>query len=159
MKKTFSWITVLIAIITLASCTNPVSEPDQVSILKKDIVSFSFSSEANANLSDNIVGTISGTEITVTVPYNTDVTALVATFTVSPEASAKVNGTAQASGKTLNDFTNPVSYAVVATDGSIKNYIVIVVTAPNTANDITSFTFTAEANAVLSTDVTATISG
>lgn len=52
---------------------------------------------------NSVLGTIA-----VTVPNGTDVTALAATFTLSPGASAKVSTTSQVSGMTANDFTNPV---------------------------------------------------
>lgn len=64
--------------------------------------------------------------ITVTVPYGTVVTALVATFTATG-TSVKVSGTEQTSGTTANDFTNTVTYTVAAEDGSTADYAVSVV--------------------------------
>ena len=58
------------------------------------------------------------TTVTITLPHGTDVTNLVATFTLSEGAKAEVNGVAQESGVTANDFTNDVVYKVTAEDGS-----------------------------------------
>ena len=77
------------------------------------------------NLSSN-TGTISGTSITVMVPYGINVTTLKATFTVSEKATVKVGDTIQVSGTTENDFTNNVTYTVSAEDGTTKNYVVTV---------------------------------
>lgn len=82
----------------------------------KDITSFGFPQGA---------GRIDGTNINVTVPYGTNLTNLVASF-VSTGATVAVGGTPQVSGVTINDFTNPVTYVVTATDSSTKSYIVTV---------------------------------
>lgn len=66
--------------------------------------------------------------IAVEVPFGTDVTSLVATFTLSSGATAKVNGSQQTSGRSSNDFTNPVVYTVTAGDGSTQQDWEVVVT-------------------------------
>lgn len=77
------------------------------------------------------VGTITGTDVAVTVPHGTDVTTLVATFTLSSGASAKVGTKAQVSGTTANNFTNPVNYKVTSEGGhDSKTYKVTVTVAP-----------------------------
>jgi hypothetical protein len=104
----------------------------------KDLTSFSF-------MTPSAVGTIDqvGRTVAVTVPYQTDVKALAATFTTTG-ASVKVGSAVQVSGTTLNDFTNPVSYTVVAADGSIATYVVTVsVAAPSSKKAITAFSFEA----------------
>lgn len=68
--------------------------------------------------------------IAVEVPHGTTVTALVAEFTLSENATAKVGSVAQVSGTTENDFTNPVVYVVTAEDGTTtKNWTVTVTVA------------------------------
>ena len=62
-------------------------------------------------------GTIGSGTVSVTVPYGTDVSNLAATFTLSPEATAKMNGVTQENRTTANNFTNAVTYAVYAQDG------------------------------------------
>ncbi len=72
--------------------------------------------------------------IAVTMPYVTNVTALVPTITVSPAASVS-----PASGVAQN-FTSPVIYTVTAEDTTTKTYTVTVTVAPNPAKAITAFT-------------------
>jgi hypothetical protein len=74
----------------------------------KDITHFSIG---------NAVGTITGTDIAVTVPTGTDITKLIPAIghdgvSVSPTGA--------------QDFTNPVTYLVTAQDSSTKPYIVTV---------------------------------
>jgi hypothetical protein len=77
------------------------------------------------------VGTIAddAKTIAVTVPFGTDITALVATFATTG-ASVTVRSMVQVSGVTQNDFTGPVPYEVNATDGSRVIYVVTVTIAP-----------------------------
>lgn len=83
--------------------------------------------------------TISGTDIAVSVPWNTDVTDLVARFSGSSGANITVNGNEQVSGTTANDFSNPVTYEVTAQDGkSTKEYSVTVSVAGLSIADATS---------------------
>jgi hypothetical protein len=91
----------------------------------KEITAFSFTAAANSALSTDVTGTISGTNITATALSGTDVTTLVATFTTTGE-SVNVSSTAQASGTTPNDFSSPITYTVIAYDGTTQDYIVSV---------------------------------
>src|SRR3989304_4624215 len=84
----------------------------------KAITEFSFTSPAATGTIDEGAKTIS-----VTVPYGTEVTAIVATFTTTG-SSVKVDGVVQESGVTLNNFTNPVAYVVTAADSSTATYTV-----------------------------------
>jgi hypothetical protein len=113
---------------TTASYTATVSIAGSSS---KDITSFSLAGAAGTI--DNGAHTID-----VTVPFGTDVTALVATFT-DTGTSVKIAGTAQTSGTTANDFTNPVSYVVRAADGTTLTYTVTVTVGANPAKAITAF--------------------
>ncbi|RFC52712.1 MAG: Peptidoglycan/xylan/chitin deacetylase, PgdA/CDA1 family [Verrucomicrobia bacterium] len=74
-------------------------------------------------------------EITVTVPFATDVAALAPKITVSNEATV-----APASG-TVRDFSKPQTYTVTARDGAVKPYVVAVKKTPvSHAADILTFT-------------------
>jgi|GEM_PF-385130 len=89
----------------------------------KDISTFS--------ILDN-TGVITGTDIAVTVPYDTLVTELVPTITVSDGAEIYPrSGVAQ-------NFTNPITYFVAATDGSIKMYSITVIVGPSNTATVTS---------------------
>ncbi len=83
----------------------------------KDITAFSI---------NGAEATINGEDIELTLTLGTDPTALVAAFTTTGETVA-VNGTAQASGDTANDFIEPVIYTVTAEDNSQKDYTVTVI--------------------------------
>ncbi|GFE56853.1 DUF5018 domain-containing protein [Geobacter sp. AOG1] len=76
--------------------------------------------------------------VALSVPYGTNITSLVATFTTTG-ASVKVGGVVQVSGTTANDFTNPVVYTVTAADGSTTQYTVTVTVALNSSKTLTSF--------------------
>ncbi len=76
--------------------------------------------------------------ITVTVPFGTNVSALVATFSTTG-VSVAVGATPQVSGVTVNNFTSPVTYTVTAQDSTIQDYVVTI--APNITKDLTSFSF------------------
>jgi len=101
----------------------------------KTITAFGFSNPAVTGSIDSASRTIS-----VVVPFGTNVTALVATFTTTG-ADVTVNGTTQTSGTTANDFTNPVAYTVTAADTTKATYTVTVTISPNPAKAITAFSF------------------
>ena len=90
-----------------------------------------------------IPGTIneSSKTVTLSVPYGTNVTGLIATFTTIG-TSVKVDGTVQVSGVTPNDFTNPVAYVVTAADGTNAIYTVTVTIALSSVKAITAFSIT-----------------
>ena len=98
---------------------------DSVSMLaplssKKAITSFSFANPVASAAIDEGAKTIS-----IILPYNTNVSALIATFTTTG-LSVKVGSTMQVTGTTQNDFTNPVFYTVTAEDNSTVTYTVTV---------------------------------
>ncbi len=94
----------------------------------KEITEFSLVNPA-------ITATIDQNTITATVPFGTDVTKLVANFTVSNLATVSVNGVAQISGQTSNDFSQALSYTVTAEDGSTQVYVVKITIAPSTKSN------------------------
>ncbi len=95
-----------------------------------------------------VAGTINeaAKTIAVTMPFGTDVTALVATFTTTGE-SVKVGTVVQTSTATANDFSAPVVYTVTAADASTATYTVTVTVAPNSAKAITAYSFAGYAGA------------
>jgi hypothetical protein len=122
-----------------------------------DITAFKFLSASNTRLHTDVTATITDTAIAATVPFGTDVTALIATFTATGPG-VKVGDTSQVSGTTPDDFTRPVSYAVIAANGTIKNFTVTVTVAAIDAKAITAFGFLPVNNTKLATSVIATIS-
>jgi hypothetical protein len=83
----------------------------------KTITSFNFT-----ELIPKIVGIINEAEhtISLTVPFGTNVTALVPTIMISEKALVAPNN------NVVQDFTNPITYAITAEDNSTQNYIVTV---------------------------------
>jgi len=89
----------------------------------KAITAFSFATPAATGVINDGAKTIA-----LTVPYGTNVSALVATF-ITTGASVAIAGTPQVSGVTANNFSNPVTYAVTAGDASTQAYLVTVTVA------------------------------
>lgn len=102
-----------------------------VSSSAKEITAFSI---------NGVAGTVNETNktIAITLPYSTDVTALVATFTTTG-ASVKVGSTVQTSGTTSNNFSDPVVYTVIAANASTQNYTVTVTVVSSLSKEITWF--------------------
>ncbi|HOU75373.1 MAG TPA: DUF5018 domain-containing protein, partial [Tenuifilum sp.] len=101
---------------------------------------------------NGISGTIDAVNhtVTLTLPYGTDRSNLVATFTLSAAATAKVGATVQESGVTANDFTNPVTYTVTAEDGSTQDWVVTVnLAVASTEKDILTFTIAGQVSSVI----------
>jgi hypothetical protein len=88
----------------------------------KQFTSFEFTSL-------NAKGVITGDTVKITVPFNTDVTKLTASFTNSSKSVVTINSVNQISGKTVNNFKNDLVYTITAEDGSTHNYIVKVIIA------------------------------
>ncbi len=85
----------------------------------KDLLEFKF-----LGITPQITATISGTNVTATIPSGVDMSTLVPTFKISPLATAFVSTTEQVSGAISNNFNNTVTYIIQAQDGTTKNYTV-----------------------------------
>lgn len=86
---------------------------------EKELLSYAFATPAST-------GIISHDSVFVTVPFGTPLGSLVASFTVSPYATAYVGSVLQVSSSTANSFAAPVTYTVMAEDSSTKDYKVFV---------------------------------
>ncbi|MDD3040980.1 S-layer homology domain-containing protein [Bacteroides sp.] len=107
----------------------------------KAITAFDFN-----GLTPNVTGAVDegAKTIALTVPYGTDVTALVPSITHTGASVSPNTGVAQ-------DFTNPVTYTVKAADNSEQQYTVTVTKAANIAKAITAFDFNGLTPAVTGT--------
>jgi len=143
----------LLLLSTLTGCKEEEEKSDT-----KAITAFSFTAAANSALSSDVTATVAGTNITATVPFGTDVSALIATFTTDG-SNVSVGSTTQNSGTTANDFTSAVTYTVTAADGTTQNYKITVIIADDSRKSITTFSFTDSANTALSSDVITSIDG
>ena len=108
MKRFSKLLVALLALVVVATSCNKESS-------EKKILSFSFVTPAV-----EAVVTESAKTIVAVVPFGTDVTALVPVITISDKATIS-----PASGIPTN-FTNPVTYTVMAEDGSQAMYTVTV---------------------------------
>jgi hypothetical protein len=70
--------------------------------------------------------------------------------------SVDIGNTPQASGVTVNNFTNPVTYDVVAEDGSINKYTVTVTNASASDKDITAYSLSGISMSISGTTITGT---
>jgi hypothetical protein len=87
-----------------------------------EFMSFSFLSELNPQLPEDVMGEISGNNVYLTVPDGTDLTSLVASFDTPGGVIVAVGSEIQQSGITPNNFTEQVNYHL---DGvNIKDWIV-----------------------------------
>jgi hypothetical protein len=124
----------------------------------RELATFAFRSADNPGLAADVAATIDGSAIAATLPFGSDVSRLVATFTTTG-VSVKVGGAAQTSGASANDFSQPVPYTVAAADGSVRTYTVTVRVAPSPAKELASFKFLSVHNPDLGADVVSTIDG
>lgn len=90
---------------------------------KTDFLTYSFPEQSGAAVIDTGAHTIA-----IEVLNGTDVTALVATFTMDYGAIADISDAAQTSGISANNFTGDVTYTVTAEIGSTEQDWVITVT-------------------------------
>lgn len=97
----------------------------------KAITAFDLTSPATTGVINEGAHTIS-----LTVPYETDVTTLVPTITITGESISPASGVS-------SNFTSPVTYTVTAADSSTQAYVVTVnFAAPSTIATVTSETYT-----------------
>ena len=76
--------------------------------------------------------------IGVVMPFGTDVSSLIDTFTTSG-TSVSANGSIQVSGVTSGNYSSPVVYVISAADTTTSSYTVTVTVAPSDAKLLTSF--------------------
>lgn len=110
-----------------------------------NILAFSFAEQTAPAVIDADAATIA-----VEVAHETDLTGLVASFTLSDYAVATVGGTIQESGVTANDFSSPVTYVVTAQDGvTTRDWVVMVTEAGPDPDIIVLWDFEDEAKRTL----------
>ena len=92
------------------------------------------------------------------MPYGTDVTALVATFTTTG-TGVTVGAVAQTSGTTSNDFTSPVAYTVTAADSTTSTYTATVAVGLQPVNLGTAGNYVILAKSGIDTVPTSAVTG
>ncbi len=129
MTKSFT-VSLLLFFLVLAGCKAALKSTSE-------FTSFSFLAATNSALSSDVAATISGTNITASVPYGTSRSSLVASFTHNGK-SVTHGGVAQVSGVTANDFSFLPFYTVTAEDDSSTFYSVAVEESAPTISTIGS---------------------
>lgn len=100
-----------------------------------DILAFTLTQQTSEPIIDLV-----NHKVDVEVEYGIDLTSLAPSFELSDGATASIDGVAQVSGVTTNDYTNSLIYKVVAEDGDTSvNWEVHVKYAPNTVAFILEF--------------------
>jgi hypothetical protein len=124
-KEILILLLILLMLTLITGCAPPVTP---VLSNAKEITSYLFKATINPVFSSDIEGTIDSDNhtISLTVPHDTTLTSLVATFTLSSSATAKIGTTPQISDTTANDFTPPLTYTVIAENGSTQDWVVSV---------------------------------
>lgn len=87
----------------------------------KEIISFRFQAADHFFALDS-VGEVFENRIAILVPFGA-VSRLKATF-VTTGTRVEINGVSQSSGQTINDFSSPLIYRVIASDESFRDYTV-----------------------------------
>jgi len=160
MKKSVAFhntllkVLALVFVFALAGCDDDDDEPTgPTKSSAKQILSFIFTADINANLQIDAVGDINEQtkEVSVSFPHGTDVSAL------SPTISISQSATISPASEVKQDFTNKVDYTVKAEDGSEKTYAVSAVIGKSVNSKIESFVFEAVNNSELSEDIICSI--
>lgn len=151
MKNYLVLVLLLTSFAFITSCGSDDEDNGPKKSEAKQITSFVFESRLNDALGEDIEGVIDeqNKTVTATVPYGTQITALLPTIEVSEKAVINNEG--------ARNFTSPVEYTVTAEDGSTATYTVTVNLTASDEKQITEFIFLANNNDALSTDVVATI--
>ena len=115
-------------------CDQEKDEPVDVGTEQEaNIVAFSFAGiDGKADINNTTC------TVTVKAKETVDLTALVAEFTLSKNASAKVGNIVQESKKTVNNFSFPVTYKVISGDGETENNWTVTITGgkPSEGDDV-----------------------
>ena len=155
---------ILSALFLLSACgggggsSSSESQQPTPPMVQPTLDSFAFLQSNNASLDEDITLTLSndGSSYSATVSSSLALTGLVASFNYTGSA-VTVNGINQQSGSTQNNFTNPVIYRVSNTQGTTRDYQIVLTKA--VAPTITSFSFTAEKNTELNQNVNLELNG
>jgi hypothetical protein len=113
---------------TFTACTDDDEDaPDTGTVQDADIVAYTF-----AGIDGKATIDKTGHTVTAVADDATELNAIVAEFTLSKDATAKVGGTTQVSKQTANNFTSPVTYAVTSGDGETTQNWTVTVTGGKT---------------------------
>lgn len=114
----------MLAGLLMQGCLGVSGAPASSSLAVKSKAALMTSFVLNGQASSSI----NGLTIAVAMPAGSSLTSLVATFAVSDRATVVVQGVAQVSGTTANNFTNSVVYVVTSEDSTVTTSYTVTVT-------------------------------
>ncbi len=129
------------------------------SITSIDSLGFSFKAVNNPELNEDYVGIITEDSVLVSLPYETDLTSLIASFSVYPGVPVYIDSVLQISDVTINDFSVPLIYSVVSPNGNSKDRTVVVDYLPNTEHELFIYAFLTNYNPNLSDNLIGVFNG
>lgn len=111
-----------------------IQESPFISLNDSTLKGFKFLADGNDAIVTDVEGVYDGVNIAITVPYGTDVEAIIPTFTIAESSTAVLTSddSAVVSGDTAIDFTNPVGIKVISAQSGETTYTVIVTIAAQT---------------------------
>lgn len=119
---------ILIAVFAFSACSEEDKSVSAPEIVGAKLVTFGFYAEDNEGILDKdyvVEGTILGSDIELKIPSKIDKTNLIARFTTSDDNPlVQVNGQAQVSQQTGNDFTVPVDFILTNNAQNNRKYTV-----------------------------------
>ena len=130
LRKVAAIVACLAGITVFSGCDK---EPDPIDTgmeQEANIVAFTFAGIDGMATIDKTAHTV-----TAKAKETVDLTAIKAEFTLSKNATATVNGTAQVSKTTVNNFTNLVTYSVTSADGKTTNDWTVTITKTGSNNE------------------------
>ena len=113
---------ILACLFFLVTACQEDEEAPSLASSDKEFLAFSFLAENNpAFLQEDYSFSVAGDHVNAMLPPGKPVDSLVATFTSNADV-VTVDSVAQQSGTTANDFSTPVTYSLVAEDGTVNTY-------------------------------------
>lgn len=91
-----------------------------------ELITLGFDEADNPGITRDFTVSVTSRSVSVAMTTECTITGLKAVFTASPGSVVKVGDILQTSGSTVNDFTSPVTFTVVAEDGTEADYQVSV---------------------------------
>lgn len=141
-----------VLLLTTVACSKDDNESTNPKSNSKRMLEFKFEATRNSSvLTQDLIGTIKGSQILLSVPEGTNRKRLTATF-LHNGVAAYIDEVEQQSGSTINDFSRPTTYTIEAEDGSLSDYALVWDEFEDTGKTFVSFSFAKENNPGLFAD-------
>ncbi|MCC9019553.1 S8 family serine peptidase [Flavobacterium lipolyticum] len=122
------------------------------------LLSYDFKTASNPGLAQEINTAIVGSNATKTLAYGTDVSNLIADFTVSPGAELYIDGVKQQNSKVVvSDYTNSFLVSVISRDKFLQTNYAVILDAKNSETDIVAYSVAGQVGATVIDPVSKTV--